>query len=188
MKKRLFLISVATLFVFASAMVGLAQSPNFTASRTFQFDPDNTGGAVAYWKNGIGETDSNCNTKFGLELEKNVPIEANVSAGAVLNGLKGVVVAAGDTLGYDLKKTSPCPAGSPRFNVSWTAPDGSSHHSTVGSFSFVGGCSNDGGGTPSPQDPVNWNRLVFDLQSPAQAFPAIPPGATLQSVVLIVDD
>ena len=186
MKKILFSISVATLFVFATAMVGFAQSPNFTASRTFQFDPDNTGGAVAYWKNGIGETDLNCNTKFGLELEKNVPLTENVSAGAVLNGLKGVVVLAGDTLGYDIKNTSPCGAGAPRFNVYWTAPDGSPHSSTL--FSFVGGCANDPTRSPSPQDPANWTRVKFELQNPAEAFPVIPPGASLQLVVLIVDE
>ena len=188
MKKLLFLMAFATVFAFATAIAGYAQSPNFNASRTFQFDPDNTGGAVAYWKNGIGETDANCKTNFGLELEKNAALSDNVSAGAVLNGLKGVVVLAGDTLGYDLKNGSPCEAGSPRFNVSWTAPDGSNHHSSVGFFSFVGGCSNGGGGTPSPQDPLNWRRLVFDLQNPAQAFPVVPAGAALQSVVLIVDD
>jgi hypothetical protein len=186
MKKILFSISVATLFVFSSAIIGFAQNANFTASRTFQFDPDNTGGAVAYWKNGIGETDSSCHSNFGLELEKNAPIEANVSAGAVLNGLKGVTVFAGDTLGYDIKNTSPCGAGAPRYNVTWTGPDGGPHSSTL--FSFVGGCANDPTRSPSPQDPLNWTRVKFDLQNPGQAFPIIPAGATLQLIVLIVDE
>jgi hypothetical protein len=180
MKKSLFLIAFATVFAFGTAIAALAQNPNFSASRTFEFDPDRTGGAVAYWKNGIGETDANCSTKFGLQLEKNTPIEAVVSAGAVLNGLKGVVVQTGDTLGYDIKNGSPCEAGSPRFNVSYTLPDGST------GFSFVGGCAN-GTRVTSPQN-ANWQRVTFNLQNPAQAFPVVPAGATLQSVVLIVDD
>src|SRR5256886_16002046 len=188
MKKSGFLFGIAAMFVLTSSVAVFAQNANFTASRTFEFDPDRTGESVAFWKNGIGETDSNCATKFGLELEKNGALSDNVSAGAVLNGLKGVMVLAGDTLGYDLKNGSPCEAGSPRFNVSWTAPDGSNHHSSVGFFSFVGGCSNGGAGTPSPQGPWNWRRLVVDLQNPAPTFPIVPPGAALQSVVLIVDD
>src|ERR1051326_1478469 len=97
------LIAVATL---AASGVAFAQSANFTASRTFEFDPDKTGGAVANWANGIGLQDSNATTKFGLRLEKNVPIDANVAAGAVLNGLKGVVVGSGDMIGYDMKNDS----------------------------------------------------------------------------------
>jgi hypothetical protein len=180
MKKSLILTTFATMFVLATAIAGFAQNPNFTASRTFEFDPDKTGGAVAGWKKGIGETDANCQTDFGLQLEKNVPTSEIVSAGDVLNGLKGVVVQAGDTLGYDIKNGSPCLAGSPRFNVSYTLPDGSS------GFSFVGGCAN-GTQIVSPQNP-NWKRVTFGLQNPLQAFTVIPPGATLQSVVLIVDD
>lgn len=160
-----------------------AQTAKFTASRTFEFDPDKTGGAVANWSNGIGLPDANGNTTFGLRLEKNVPIDANVSAGAVLNGLKGVVVAAGDTLGYDMKNDSTATtAGSgPRFNVSYTLPDNTS------GFSFVGG-SNNATKSPACQDPANWTRYRLDLQNPAQAFPPVPVGSVLQSVVLILDE
>ena len=180
MKRTIFLVAFATVFVFATAIAAYAQNPSFNASRTFEFDPDKTGGAVANWKNGIGETDSNCKTNFGLQLEKNVATSENVAAGAVLNSLKGVVVLAGDTMGYDIKNGSPCGGGSPRFNVSYTLPDGSS------GFSFVGGCAN-GTKVTSPQNP-NWTRVTFDLQNPAQAFPVVPAGSTLQSVVLIVDE
>src|SRR2546430_11056153 len=100
------LIAAASLVAAGSAF---AQNTNFTASRTFEFDPDKTGGAVANWSNGIGEQDANGNTKFGLQLEKNVPIDANVSAGAVLNGLKGVAGLAGDTLGYDMQNSTTGP-------------------------------------------------------------------------------
>jgi len=180
MKKSGFLFGIAAMFVLTSSVAVFAQNANFTASRTFEFDPDRTGEAVAFWKNGIGETDSNCATKFGLDLEKNGAISDNVSAGAVLNGLKGVMVLAGDTMGYDLKNGSPCEAGSPRFNVSYILPSGAS------GFSFVGGCAN-GTHSVSPQN-AGWTRVTMDLQNPGQAFPAIPPGSILQSVVLIVDD
>jgi len=172
--KRLILASIA---VLALCSFAAAQNPNFNASRTFEFDPDKTGGAVAYWKNGIGETDASCKTNFGLQLEKNAALTDNVSAGAVLNGLSGVVVLAGDTLGYDFKTGSPCSVG-PRFNVSWS--DGTGNH-----FSFVGGCGN---AVPGPGQSPGWQRVAFNLQNPGQSFPVIPPGATLNSVILIVDE
>ena len=119
MKKTGFLSLMAAMFIVASTATAFAQNPNFNASRTFQFDPDKTGGSVAFWKNGIGETDTTCNTNFGLNLEKNAALSDNVSSGAVLNGLKGVTVLAGDTMGYDIKATSPCGAGALARCVVW---------------------------------------------------------------------
>ena len=182
--KKLSLKSLIAVASLAASGVAFAQNANFTASRTFEFDPDKTGGAVANWSNGIGLADTNGNTKFGLRLEKNVPIDANVAAGAVLNGLKGVVVLAGDTMGYDMKNdstsTNPVNGSGPRFNVSWTL------NGTPG-FSFVGG-SNNATRTPACQDAANWTRYRLNLQNPAQAFPVVPVGAVLQSVVLILDE
>jgi hypothetical protein len=178
--KQLSLKSLIAVATFAAAGVAFAQNANFSASRTFEFDPDKTGGAVASWTKGIGLPDGSGNTNFGLQLEKNVPLDANVSAGAVLNGLKGVVVLAGDTMGYDMTNSSPRQAGSPRFNVSWTL-------NGVSGFSFVGGSSN-ATQTPACQSPTNWTRFRMNLQDSAQAFPIVPVGAVLQSVVLIVDD
>jgi len=180
-KKPGFLFAIAAMFVLASSAAVFAQNANFNASRTFQFDPDHTGEAVAFWKNGIGLSDSSCNTRFGLDLEKNGALSDNVSAGAVLDGLKGVMTSAGDTLGYDISNASPCGAGAPRFNVSYITPLG------VSGFSFVGGCSN-GTHAPAPQSPLLWTRVTMNLQNPGQAFPVIPPGSILQSVVLIVDE
>jgi hypothetical protein len=173
------LMAVASLAVAASAF---AQNSSFTASRTFEFDPDKTGGAVANWSNGIGEQDANGNTKFGLRLEKNVPIDANVAAGAVLNGLKGTVVVAGDTMGYDMKNDSTATtAGSgPRFNISWT------YNGTSG-FSFTGG-SNNATRSAACGDPVNWTTYRLALQNPGQSFPIVPAGAVIQSVTLILDE
>jgi hypothetical protein len=178
--KKLSLKSLIAVATFAASGVAFAQNANFTASRTFEFDPDKTGGAVANWVKGIGLPDGNGNTNFGLDLEKNVPLDANVSAGAVLNGLKGVVVLAGDTMGYDMTNSSPRQAGSPRFNVSWTL-------NGISGFSFVGGSSN-ATQTPACQAQTTWTRFRMNLQDPNQAFPIVPVGAVLQSVVLIVDD
>ena len=180
--KKMTLNSMAAVAALILAATVSAQS--FNASRTFEFDPDHTGGAVAKWSNNIGLQDfqGSGNTRFGLRLEKNVPIDANVSAGAVLNGLKGVVVNAGDTMGYDMKNdsTATTMGSGPRFNVSWTM-------GAVSGFSFVGG-SNNATRTPACQDPATWTTYRLNLQDPAQAFPIIPAGAVLQSVVLILDE
>ena len=180
--KRLTLKSMAGLGALMLATTVSDQS--FNASRTFEFDPDHTGGAVAKWSSNIGLQDfqGSGNTKFGLRLEKNVPIDAVVAAGAVLNGLKGVVVNAGDTMGYDMKNdsTATTVGSGPRFNVSWTLAG-------VSNFSFVGG-SNNATRTPACQNPATWTTYRLNLQDPAQAHPPIPAGAVLQSVVLILDE
>ena len=66
--KKLSLKSLIAVAALAASGVAFAQNANFTASRTFEFDPDKTGGAVANWSNGIGLQDGNGNTKFGLRL------------------------------------------------------------------------------------------------------------------------
>ena len=175
--KQLSLIAAVALAASASAF---AQNAKFTASRTFEYDPDKSGTAVAYWDRNSGETDSSGNTKFGLRLEKNAPINANVSVGAVLDGLKGVTVLAGDTLAYDMKDDSGPPEDGPRFNVSYTLPDGTS------GFAFVGGSAN---ATKSPGQEAGWTRYTLNLQNPGQSYPmTVPPGAVLDSVVFLCDN
>ena len=176
--KRIATISAGAACLLALVAFG-ASSAKFNASRTFTFDPDHTGGANSYWANGIGLADANGNSNFGLYAEKTAATSANASAGAVLDGLKGVVTQAGDMLGYDMSNDSTCASG-PRFNVSYTLPDGTS------GFSFVGGCNNSTK-TVSCQNP-NWTTNRLDLQNPGQAFPIVPIGSTIQSVVLIVDE
>src|SRR4030095_452219 len=168
------------LMIAALAFSGVvfADGGTFNAARTFEFDPDHTGCVSATWKKGAGETDSNCKTDFGLLLAKNCPTSTNASAGVVLNGIKGTIVQCGPTFGYDIKNGSTCEAGSPRFNVSYTTPLGTS------GFSFLGGCAN----ATKVALGNGWTRVTIDPCNPAQAFPPIPPGSNLQSVVLIVDD
>src|SRR5205085_7860925 len=69
-QKTYWLTSLACMVLLGSAR---GENPNFSASRTFENDPNKTDGAVAYWDKSIGETDPNTNTTFGLRLEKNVP-------------------------------------------------------------------------------------------------------------------
>lgn len=151
-----------------------AQSDNFNASRTFEFDPDRTGCSVANWDNRIGLADNQGNTNFGLRLEKNCATSVNASAGAVLNSVKGMIMQAGDSMGYDITNTSPCGAGAPRFNV----------QQADGSFHFVGGCAN---GTKVPVAP-GWTRVTFNPYNPAQAFPVLTMGSPITSITLIVDE
>lgn len=173
------LVVMATLVFASYSTASAARKYKFNAADTFIYDPFNIGGGFAQWMDGIGEGDfPNCRTNFGLLLQKSQPTDAVLAVGTQLEGLTGAVVTEDDTLGYDIRSDSPCLAGSPRFNVTYTLPDG-----TEG-FSFVGGCAN-GTITTSPQNP-SWNRVTFDLQT--QAFPAIPAGSTIESVILIVDD
>jgi hypothetical protein len=177
-KFTLVIFTIALIFVSSSTAFA-AKKFKFNASDTFVFDPFNVGGGFAQWLDGIGLGDSpNCRTNYGLLLQKTPSTETFLAVGTELEGLSGAVVTEDDTLGYDIRNDSPCLAGSPRFNVTYTLPDG-----TEG-FSFVGGCAN-GTITTSPQDP-NWSRVTFDLQT--QAFPAIPVGSVIESVILIVDD
>ena len=164
--------------LFTISSVVFANGGSFNASRTFEFDPDGTGCPTANWSRRSGEIDSNCRTNFGLFLEKNCPTSTNASAGVVLNGITGTTVECGPTFGYDIKDGSTCEAGSPRFNVSYTKPDGTS------GFSFIGGCSN----ATQVSLGNGWTRVTMDPCSGAQAFPPIPMGSTMTAVALIVDD
>lgn len=181
MKIRILLVMfsvIATLMLVAPSTIFAQKKLSFNANSTFVFDPDGTGAGFSKWLSGIGEGDANCKSNFGFLLQKNAPTSTVLAVGTEIKGLQGVVVQANETIGYDIRNDSPCTAGSPRFNIDYTLPDG-----TTG-FSFVGGCAN-GTIAPSPQNP-SWRRVTFNLQT--QAFPAIPAGSTLQSVILIADD
>jgi hypothetical protein len=171
-------VAILAVSILVLSSVVFADDGNFNASRTFEFDPDHTGCPSANWSRRIGEIDSNCRTNFGLFLEKDCATSVVASAGAVLNNINGEPVVCGTKLGYDIKDGSPCEAGSPRFNVSYTTPGGTS------GFSFVGGCAN---GTKVSLG-NGWSRVTFNPCNAAQAFPVIPTGSTYTSVVLIVDD
>lgn len=140
--------------------------------KPWEYDPDRTGAAVAQWVAKLGLPDAG-NSNHGLRLEKNAPLTANVAAGAEVAGVAGMQIVA---VGYDIRNDSPCGAGAPRFN--YQASDG---------FHFVGGCANDSSPTPVPSSP-GWKRVKFEVNNPAEAFPAVTPGATAVSLHIVVDE
>ena len=120
----------------------------------------------------------------GLLLNKNGPTADCSSAGATIHGLRGVTVGplpeAAIVLGFDYRNGTHCGAGSPRFNV--VASNGTNDPTTH----FIGGCAN-GVPSPAPQDPTEWTRVRF-ANLAAAAFPPIPPGSTIRTIELIVDE
>ncbi len=115
---------------------------------------------------------------LGLLLSKNGATVDCSAAGAEIDGVKGMEVGATFVLGFDYRNGGHCGGGAPRFNVSYTAPDGSD------GFSFVGNCATDTP-TPAPQDPAEWTRLRFG--APSQ-FPPVPPGSRIKSISIIYDE
>jgi hypothetical protein len=122
------------------------------------------------------------NPHRGLLLSKNGPTPDCSAAGAEIRGVRGMMVTPTFELGYDYRNGGHCGAGAPRFNVSYTLPNGTD------GFSFVGGCSNDSTPTAAPQDPLQWSRVRFQTSDPAESFPVIPPGSRIQSINLIFDE
>jgi hypothetical protein len=172
--RKLFLIALGcALLAVPAAWAGPSNNPDYNFSRTFEFDPDKTGCPEAQWVNGEGRADSTGKTNFGLVLEKNCATTVNASAGAVANSIRGT---SATQLGYDLRDDSPCGGGSPRFNVL----------TNQGTFHFVGGCAN--GAEDSTPLGDGWTRYRFQLNDPTDAFPPVPPGATIEDVTLIVDE
>ena len=171
----------------------------------FEFDPNHTSLVRAFWMRGIGcptgatavafsgattpVTDPACTTgdpkdspgkNKGLLLVKTGPSTENfASAGAVLNGVKGITLT---ELGYDIRKGtaavnpagSHCGAGAPRFNVLTT--DGTNH--------FIG-C-NSPPGTPLALSD-SWLRLRWFAV--AGCVPGFPPVCSpVQSITIIFDE
>jgi hypothetical protein len=173
--KRLFFAVVLVCSVLVAPRVALSEpSTNLdhNFSRTFEFDPDNTGCPEAHWVNGAGRSDSRGQTSFGLVLEKNCPLAVNASAGAVANGIRG---SSPTVLGFDLRDDSPCGGGAPRFNLV-----------TDQGFHFVGGCAN--GLEDATPLGDGWTRYRFQLSDPTDAFPPVIPGETIEQLLIIVDE
>lgn len=120
---------------------------------------------------------------LGLLLNKNGPQADCSSSGATINGVKGMVVDANFHLGFDYRDGGHCGAGAGRYNVTWRAPG-----ATTDSFSFVGGCSNDGTPVDAPQDPLQWTRVRFQTSSATEAFPPITVGSRIVSIDITYDE
>ena len=185
---------MAVLFCFAAPA-----SAKLNDVVAFSFDPGGSNLIESNWINHIGcptgatvyafdgsaspYTDSGCPTRGatdrnvqGLLLSKTGPTSNYAAAGAELKGVAGEPL---NEIGYDIRKfggvASPygshCGAGSPRFNVT-----------TNFGTHFIGCAS------PPPVQVAagpGWTRLRW---SPANAFPAIPAGAIVQSILIIFDE
>jgi hypothetical protein len=170
----------------------------------FEFDPNHSSLVRAFWLRGTGcplgatavdffgaptpVNDAACPTggpkdkkQEGLLLVKTGPsIENFASAGAVLNGVKGITLT---ELGYDIRKGfaaanlagSHCGAGAPRFNV--VTDDGNNH--------FVG-CNSPPAMVASAS--AAWVRLRWNAAELAAAFPPILPGNVIKSITIIFDE
>lgn len=173
MKKLFVALCLVLLAAPGAALSDSSDNPDFDFSRTFEFDPDKTGCPEAQWVNGEGRADSQGNSNFGLVLEKDCATSVVASAGAVANSIRG---SSATVLGLDLKDDSPCGGGAPRFNLV----------TEQGTFHFVGGCAN--GLEDATPLGDGWTRYRFQLTDPTDAFPVVPPGSTIEQLVIIVDE
>ena len=114
---------------------------------------------------------------LGLLLNKNGPTPDCSSAGATINGVKGMKVDATFELGYDYRNGGHCGAGAPRFNVD-----------TDMGFFFVGCANAPQGG--APQDPGQWTRTRSIVETCGSECYAgrIPDGATIKSIDIVFDE
>ena len=115
---------------------------------------------------------------LGLLLSKNGPTFDCSAAGAEIRGVRGMVAGPAFVLGFDYRNGGHCGGGAPRFDVSWTGPDG------LDGSSFVGNCSL-GAPTPASQDLLEWTQLRF---SAVAQFPPIPAGSRIRSISIIFDE
>jgi len=200
MRKAAILTGLA-LLTFAGPVEGTGGTPFFSVV-PFEFDPYGSHLVAGMWKEGIGcpsnawtTTDGTTFTTYtdpactsgdprdkrhaGLLLAKTGPTSNFASAGATLQGVKGIVLT---ELGYDIRKPelppflgSHCGAGAPRFNV--TTMDDVTH--------FVGCAS-------PPTVPTatgnGWIRLRWTTAQLALASPPIMPGSTVKSISILFDE
>ncbi len=132
------------------------------------------------WLGGIGLPDMNGGGRDphrGLLLSKNGLTSDCSSAGATINGVRGMAVDANFTLGFDYRNGGHCGGGAPRFNVTYDPPTGPR------ASSFVGNCAT-GTQTPATQD-AEWTTVRFGA---ASQFPPIPAGSHIRSIDIVFDE
>ncbi len=159
--------AVGILGLSAVAAVGtLAAPPSSSYSVSpWVYDPGNAcPGITSQWDNSTG------NPPPALHLTKPCLTATNASSGATINGVSGITLT---ELNFDYRSDGHCGAGAPRFNVD--ASDG---------FHFMGGCAN---GTQTDLG-NGWIHVVVDPTNPAQAFPVLTPGATINSIDIVFDE
>jgi len=122
------------------------------------------GGVVSEWDGTVG------NPPPSIKLQKNVPTTDCSSADVTVNGVSGITLT---ELNFDVKTGEYCGAGAPRFNV--LTSDNVTHF-----LGCAAGTQTDLGN--------GWTHVVFDPTNPAQAFPVIAPGTTVQSIGIVMDE
>lgn len=128
--------------------------------------PGSTDDVAGQWVTHGGLPDSG-NSDHALYLQKDGPTADYSSGGASVTGVAGSTLT---ELGFDYRNDGHCGAGAPRFDVVTT--DGVDH--------FFG-CAY---GTHTPVN-SDWTRVRF---TPADAFPAVTPDETVQSVDIVFDE
>lgn len=158
-------VVISTLALAATTLAGAANAASFTVS-PWTYDPGNLcPGIISQWDYSVG------NPAPSLHLTKPCPTATNAASGASLSGVTGITLT---ELNFDYLNGGHCGAGAPRFNVD--ASDG---------FHFMGGCAN---GTATASADPNWTHVVIDPTNPAQAFPVLTPGATINSIDIVFDE
>jgi hypothetical protein len=142
------------------------------------YDPGHTHIVASQWVQDLGLNGANPGGN-GLILSKNGTTPTNASAGASVNGVKGITLT---ELGFDergnfaLNSGGHCGAGATRFNVVTT--DGVTH--------FLGGCAN---ATKTQDTPAQgWFRVRIDPTNLGQAFPPVTPTEKVKSIDLVFDE
>ena len=199
MRRLLVLFTVA---VLVSVFPGSAVADHDERLRAVPFEfvgtAEQCGGSAgsrivtAAWLRGMGLPDDgganspNAATRndphSGLLLSKNGPTSDCSSSGARILGIAGTTTTAASAIGFDYRNGGHCGAGAPRFNV--VARDSETGTET---FHFLGGCANDSGPTPAPQD-SQWTRVRFELANPGESFPIVPPGSRIVSISILFDE
>ncbi len=120
----------------------------------------NASAVIAKWDSTVGAPAPS------LFLAKNEPTIDCSAAGATVNGVSGITLTElnFDVMGY-------CGAGAPRFNVV-----------TSDNVTHFFGCAD---GTQSPATTAGWTHVVF---TPAQGFPPVAAGSTVQSIEIVQDE
>lgn len=113
----------------------------------------------------------------GLLLNKNGLTSNCSAAGATIKNVKGLIVTARFSVGYDYRNGGHCGAGAPRFNID-----------TDQGYFFVG-CTN-APQVGAPQDSLEWSRTNSDVTAcGSECHPSsIPVGAVINGIYIVFDE
>lgn len=176
-------------WIAASGFGAAEQEPLNLRAIPFEFDPEGLGIVFSDWVDRIGLPDNvsgnrdgwqewgdwaDTGQSQGLLLSKNGATAANASAGAILDGVLGIVLT---QLGFDFRSGGHCGAGAPRLNVVVDI-DGNR------SLFFFGCASGDRSSVPGVSPEQGWTRVRFsDADAVAADGVTVWPGFGLAKVV-----